>query len=558
MFKLKDFWQNGRSLLVRRQSGILSAALVIALTYGISMVLGIMRERLIVARFYACCSQQVDVYYAAFRLPDMIFQLVVIGALSAAFIPVFSEVQSKNQKDANHLASSLINLLLGFFLILSVIIFMAAKPFSSLITGNFSPWQIELMAKMTRVMLFAQIFFLVSNFFSAISQSNQRFLLPSLSPIVYNLGIILSVYFFSSSLGIWSATIGVLAGAFFHLLIQIPLVIGLGFRYSFVLDIAHSGVKKVVKLMLPRTLSLAAGQIEATVSLFLATSLSAGSLTIYYLAQKLSDLPVRLLGTSIGQAALPLLSLQMAENKTDEFKKTLGQSLNQILFFALPVTAIFLVLRVQIVRFAYGAESFPWVATIITGRTLAAITFSIFSQSASQLLVRGYYALHDTKTPFFISLFSVGINVILSLFLVFTFKLEIFGLALAFSASSFIHFALLLFVFNSNKLKFLDGNDFAVWLKMIFSAVLAALSSWGSMKFLDATVFETTRVLPLLMLTIISGVLGAIIYFLMVALFELQELKIIFGIGRKISQWRKSLVPVKEIIGPHTEGVSKV
>ncbi len=544
--------------MVRRQSSILSAALVIALTYGVSMVLGIIRERLIVARFYSCCKQQVDVYYAAFRLPDMIFQLVVIGALSAAFIPVFSERQSKDRQDANHLASSLINLLLGFFLILSVIIFIAAKPFSSLITGNFSPEQIELMAKMTRVMLLAQIFFLISNFFSAISQSNQRFLLPSISPIVYNLGIILSVYFFSSTLGIWSATIGVLVGAFFHLLIQVPLVAGLGYRYSFVFDLNHGGVKKVVKLMLPRTLSLAAGQIEATVSLFLATSLSAGSLTIYYLAQKLSDLPVRLLGTSIGQAALPLLSLQIAENKTEEFKKTLAQSLNQILFFALPMTAIFLVLRVQIVRFAYGAKSFPWVATIITGRTLAAIAFSIFSQSASQLLVRGYYALHDTKTPFFISFLSVGVNILLSLLLVFGFNLEIFGLALAFSASSFIHFVFLLFIFNARKMNFLNKADLVVWAKMTFSAIVAAFSSWGSMKFLDAFVFETTRALPLLVLTIISGSLGLLSYFLIVAFFELEELKIIFGIRRKLSQWRKSLVPVKEIIEPHTDSIPKV
>lgn len=558
MLKLKIFWQNGRSLLIRRQSSILSAALIIAMTYGVSMVLGIMRERLIVARFYSCCSEQVDVYYAAFRLPDMIFQLIVIGALSAAFIPVFSEIQAKNQREANHLASSLINLLLGFFLILSLIIFLAAKPFSSLITGNFSPWQIDLMAKMTRVMLLAQIFFLISNFFSAISQSNQRFLLPSLSPIVYNLGIILSVYFFSSSLGIWSATIGVLIGAFFHLLIQVPLVAGLGYKYSFVFDIAHGGVKKVVRLMLPRTLSLAAGQIEATVSLFLATSLSAGSLTIYYLAQKLSDLPVRLLGTSIGQAALPLLSLQVAENKTDEFKKTLAQSLSQILFFALPSTAIFLVLRVQIVRFAYGAKSFPWVATIVTGRTLAAIAFSIFSQSASQLLVRGYYALHDTKTPFFISFLSVATNVILSLLFVFTFNLEIFGLALAFSLSSFFHFALLLYIFNREKMAFLNNSDLLVWLKMIFSAVLAAFASWGSMRFLDTFVFETTRAFPLLLLTIISGALGISVYFLITALFNLKELRIIFGIGRKISQWRQSLVPVKEIIEPHSNGIPKV
>ncbi len=558
MVKVKNFWLGGRDLFFRRQSGILSAALVIALTYGVSMVLGIFRERLLVARFYTCCRQGLDVYYAAFRLPDMIFQLVVIGALSAAFIPVFSEKLANDREEASHLASSIINLLLGFFLILGTVIFIGARPFSSLITGNFAVWQIDLMAQMTRVMLFAQILFLVSNFFSAIVQSHQRFLLPSLSPIVYNLGIILFVFFFSGSLGIWSATFGVLLGAFLHLLIQIPLVFRLGFRYSFVFDWAHAGVRKVIKLMFPRTLALAASQLEATVSLFLATSLSPGSLTIYYLAQRLADLPVRLLGTSVGQAALPILSLQLAEKKTEEFKKTLSQSLNQILYAALPVTAIFLVLRVQLVRFAYGAKTFPWVATIITGRTLAAITFSIFSQSAIQLLVRGFYALHDTSIPFFVSVSSVAISIILSLLFIFVIKLGIFGLALAFSISNFINFILLLLLFHFKKEKFISREDLGGWLKMVLAASVTAFLTWISMRLLDLFVFETSRAVPLLFLTVISGGLGLLAYLALSKILKLKELQIIFGIGRKVSQWRKSLQPVTEIIEPPPETVSGV
>lgn len=553
MVKVKDIWQNGRNILTRRQSGILSAALIIALTYGVSMLLGILRERLLVARFYTCCRQQLDVYYAAFRLPDMIFQLVVIGALSAAFIPVFSERLASDKHDANHLASSLINLLLGFFLILAAIVFLAARPFSDLITGNFTPWQVDLMAQMTRVMLLAQVFFLVSNFLSAIIQTHQRFLLPSLAPIVYNLGITLCVVFFSGTLGIWSATVGVLIGAFLHLIIQVPLVIRLGFRYQFVWDWTHAGVRKVVKLMLPRTLALAASQLEATVSLFLATSLSPGSLTIYYLAHRLADLPVRLLGTSIGQAALPLLSLQLAEKKTEEFKKTLSKSLNQILYLALPTTAIFLVLRVQLVRFAYGAKSFPWEATIITGRTLAAITFSIFSQSAVQLLVRGFYALHDTTIPFLVSLFSVALSIFLSLLFIFSFQMGILGLALAFSISNLLNFLLLLFLFQFKKEKFISKEEIVGWLKMIFASAITTFLTWISMRLLDTFVFETSYALPLLFLTIISGSVGVLTYLGLSKILRLKELETIFSIGRKISQWRKPLMSVEEIIEPHSE-----
>lgn len=558
MVKVKNFWQNGKDLLLQRQTSILSAALIIALTYGISMVLGIFRERLLVSRFFSCCRENLDVYYAAFRLPDMIFQLVVIGALSAAFIPVFSEKLAKDVKEANELASSLINLLLCFFLILAIAIFFAAKPFSVLITGNFTSSQINLMAQMTRLMLLAQIFFLISNFLSAIVQSHQRFLLPALSPIVYNLGIIVSVFFLSKYLGIWSATVGVLIGAFFHLLIQIPLAIKLGFRYRLAINWADKGVKKVVRLMLPRTMALAASQVEATVSLFLATSLSAGSLTLYYLAQRLADLPVRLLGTSVGQAALPLLSLQLAEQKNEEFKKTLVQSLSLILYLALPLTAIFLVLRVPLVRFAYGAKSFPWEATITTGRTLAAIALSIFPQCAIQLLVRGFYALHDTTIPFFVSVVSVVISILLSLFFIFSLNLGIFGLALAFSISNFINFLLLLFLFQFKKEKFIGKGELLSWLKMTFASVITALVTWGSMRLLDIFVFETSRAFPLLLLTIISGLVGILTYFCLSKLFKLKELETVFGISRKISQWHKSLLPVEEIIEPPSNTPSGV
>lgn len=552
MVKAKEFLENGRNLFVRRQSGIFSAALVISLTYAVSMVLGILRERLLVARFYTCCREQLDVYYAAFRLPDMIFQLVVIGALSAAFIPVFSEYLTSDEKAAYRLASSLINTLLVFFLILAIIVFILARPFSDLITGNFSYWQVGLMASMTRLMLLAQVFFLISNFFAAMIQSHQRFLLPSLSPVVYNLGIILSVIFLSGPLGIWSATVGVLLGSFLHLLIQIPLLLKLGFKYAPIFGWANVGVRKVLKLMFPRTLGLAVSQIEATISLFLATSLSPGSLTIYYLAQRLVDLPVRLLGTSVGQAALPILSLQLAQRKREEFKKTLGQSFNQILYLALPATAAFLVLRVQLVRFAYGARSFPWVATIMTGRTLAAVTLSIFSQSAVQLLVRGFYAIHDTKTPFIVGFTSVIINVTLSLVFIFSLKLEIFGLALAFSVSNFFNLLALMLLFNFRKEKFICWGDVFGWFKMVIASIIAASFSWASMKVLDTFVFDTTKTLPLLLLTLSSLLIGLLVYYLISKIFRFKELEMILSFGKRFARWKETLFSVEEIIEPHS------
>lgn len=552
---IKKFWQNGRDFLTRPQSGIFSAALVIALTYGISMVLGILRERILVAKFYACCRGQLDSYYAAFRLPDIIFQLVVIGALSSAFIPVFSEKLTKDKNEANRLSSSLINLFLISFLVLGLIVYFYARPLSLFITGSFSSSQIDLMVGMTRLMLLAQAFFLVSNFFSAMIQSQRRFLLPSLSPVVYNLGIIASIFFFAEQWGIWSAAAGVVLGAFLHLLIQIPLVYKLGYRHLFILE-KSAGVRKVLKLMVPRTLALAAGQIELTYSVFLATSLSAGSLTLYTLAQRLVDLPVRLLGTSVGQAALPTLSAQLAQDKKEDFIKTLNQSLSQLFYIAFPATALFLVLRLQAVRFAYGVKTFPWQATVTTGQTLAMITLSIFSQSAIQLLVRGFYAFHDTITPFVISVACVTLNILLSLLFVRKMGLGILGLAMAFSITSFVNFLLLFLFLNFRKIRFIFRSDFYHYLKMFASAIFSGFISWFLLRGLDGTVFDTSKTIPLLFLTLICFLSGIFVYFFFSLVFKLNELQMIFRIFRSLGKWRDTLFSVKEAIGSPPETIS--
>jgi len=445
----------------------------------------------------------------------------------------------------------LINLFLFLFLILCLVVYLFTKPLSLFITGSFTPQQIQLMVGMTRVMLLAQVFFLISNFLSAMIQSQQRFLLPSLSAVVYNLGIIISVSLFADRWGIWSAAIGVVFGAFLHLLIQVPLIYKLGYRHLLIFE-KTIALRKVIRLMVPRTLALAAGQIEVTFSVFLATSLSAGSLTLYSLAQRLVDLPVRLLGTSVGQAALPTLSAQLAQEKKEDFKKTLNQSLSQLFYFAFPATALFLVLRLQAVRFAYGAKSFPWEATVTTGQTLAMITLSIFSQSAIQLLVRAFYAFHDTLTPFLISLISVFLNVGLSLYLIKNTTLGILGLATAFSATSFINFLLLFLSLNYRKIKFVFSIDYINYLKMFLAASFAGFGSWSLIRVLDKTVFDTSKNLPLLVLTLICGLAGVFIYFLFSLIFKIDELRTVYKIARSFGRWRDTLFSVKEVIEPHS------
>lgn len=539
--QIRQIIKSGGAILARPHSSVFSAALIVAFTYGISMLLGIWRERLIVERFFGCCRAQLDAYYAAFRLPDMIFQLVVIGALSAAFIPVFTRQLNKPDRQSDILASSVLNSLLLVFAFCSAIIFIWAKPISGAITGNFNTAQIGQMASMTRLMLLAQGLFLVSNFFASIIQSHRRFLLPALSPVVYNLGIILMVWLFSGSLGIWSAAVGVVLGALLHLLIQIPLVYRLQFHYQPIIDWRDHNLREVGKLVLPRTISLAAGQIESTISLFLATSLSVGSLTLYYLANKLADLPVRIIGTSIGQAALPLLVKQQNEDGAIGFKQTLTDSLSMLFFLSFPATGLFLALRLQMVRLAYGSGTFPWEATITTGQVMAAIVLSIFSQSAIQLVVRAYYAVSDTKTPLFAGLLSVAINLSLSLLLIRHYHWGVLGLALAFTVANSINFIYLFINFHYLHEKFITIKLIRLWFRMLLASAVAAITAWLSMRIMDRLIFDTSRVIGLVGLTAICFSVGLSIYFFLTMIMRIEQAGILLMILRRIGRFRQIL-----------------
>jgi len=264
--------------LFRKQNSVLSAAAILMTAVLVSRLLGLLRDRFLAAYFFDPASAgQLDVYFAAFRLPDMVFQLLVVGALAAAFIPVFSSYFIKDKTEAWHVASTVISLGLVFFLLLAGLIFFLSEPLSRLIAPSFSAQEMVLMVTITRWLLLAQLSFLISNFLTGILQSQQHFIVPALAPIVYNLGIIIGILSLSPIMGIFGPVAGVILGAFLHLVIQLPLVQATGFKFKLSFDWRHPGVRRIGRLMLPRTLALAVSQIELTVAVFIATALPAGA-----------------------------------------------------------------------------------------------------------------------------------------------------------------------------------------------------------------------------------------------------------------------------------------
>lgn len=550
---MKEWLRNGWVMLSGKQTSIMSAAFVIGVAWGISALLGILRYRLIYARFLACCALDLDAYNAAFRLPDLVFQLVVMGALSAAFIPVFSRKLGVDREEAGKMASKFLTLLLLAFAVVAVAIYVLARPLSQLMASSFLPGQIDLMVKFTRWLLLAQMFFLVSNFLTGVIQSNQRFLLPALSPVVYNLGIIIGVIVLTPFWGMMGVVWGVLLGAFLHLFVQLPLVWKLGFRFTPNWDLYDKEVRKIFRLMLPRTAALAVGQVEATAVVVFGSALSAGSLSLFYLAQSLANLPINILGVTIGQAALPVLS-QVAGRDEKEFSRLVLDAILQVFYLVLPAVVLLVVLRVPLVRIAFGAKSFPWEATLVTGRTLALLGGLVVAGAVIQILTRSYYALHDTRTPFYIGGVAVAISVVTAYLLVMEAGWGVLGLAVAMSLASVVQ-ALALWIILRRKLK---EENLGGWYwslgKMGFAAAIMAGVGWGAMRLLDQYFLDTTRVLPLVGLTVVAVVMGGGIYLGLSWILGIRQLWGLVGLLRKAGKWRDVLGATGEMIEPTSAG----
>jgi putative peptidoglycan lipid II flippase len=532
-------FQNGKNLISKENSSILSAAAVIMGATLISALLGFIRTRLLIQYFFADKSV-LDTFWAAFRIPDTIFQILIVGALSSAFIPVFSRyLEREKQEEANNIASSMINTIVGIMLVLTIGIIIWAEPLCRLVAGGFPPEQIALMARLTRIMALAQVLFGFSTFITGIIQSHKRFIVPALAPSLYNIGIIVGTILFSQRFGIMGPAIGVVIGAFLHLLAQLPLARLLGFSYRPVIQ-KHPAISEMTHLMLPRMLTLSLRQIEQTVLIAFSSWLSLGTVTIISIAQQLTNLPVRMIGVTIGQASLPFFAKETAKNNLSGLATMVNDAILQMLYLALPASAIMLVLRVPLVRLAYGADSFPWEETVLTGKLVAMFALAIAAGSLSHIITRVFYALRDTRTPFIVNLGSTIINVGLSYYLLFILKTGVLGMAFAITVAGILETTILTMILY-HLAQFSLKSITVPFLKMLLAAGITAVSLWIPFQLLDQLIFDTTHTIPLIFLTVTVTCIGLAVYVLVSYLLRIRELEIFIALGKKMGDWKKAL-----------------
>jgi putative peptidoglycan lipid II flippase len=361
----------------------------------------------------------------------------------------------------------------------------------------------------------------------------------------YNFGIILGLTIFSHFLGfgIFGATLGVMLGSLLFCLVQVPLILSSGFKFIPVFKL-KDGVSKLVKLMVPRSLTLIIAQIAATANVFFASFISARSLVIFDLAQTLAMAPVLLIGQSIAQASFPSLSLK--SNDRREFVSILTSSFTQILYLTLPLSAILIVLRIPLVRLFFGASRFDWDATVATGLTLAYFSISIAANALISLLSRAFYAYHDSKTPLFITLGTVIFNILLSYFFILENNLPIYSLAFSFTLSSIVG-VIIMVVLLDQKIGLPKLHISASFIKICAATVVMGVSLYVPIKLLDQLVFDTTRTFNLLALTGIASIAGFISYIFLTWLLDIKEAYYVIAVLKRFRKPDQILKQVGEI-----------
>jgi putative peptidoglycan lipid II flippase len=324
------------------------------------------------------------------------------------------------------------------------------------------------------------------------------------------------------------------------MLVQLPLALSLGFRPSLQLNFKLPGLKEIARLMPPRALALGVDQIENLVAVTFASTLAGNSLSVLNIARLLYMIPASLFGVTIGQAAFPALTRQSAEGDQKKFVDTFISALHQVVFLALPISVLFIVLRIPVVRLVFGAKSFPWEATVLTGWTLAILTLAATFAAALQLISRGFYSLHDTKTPLYTGLVAAVVGSLFSYLATQVFGLGVLGLAGVIAATGILETSTLLFLVSS-RLKISKSRLIPPLIKMGITALVMGVSLYLPMKLLDNFVFDTTRTIPLIALTGITTSIGMIVYFLLSYLFGVSELYTFLNLLNRVKNLRSFL-----------------
>jgi putative peptidoglycan lipid II flippase len=401
---------------------IAKAATLVMVFFVVSRLLGIGRDVVIANQFGT--SPELEAYLAAFRLPDLVFNVITGGALGSAFIPTYTAFLSQNQQAAaKRLAAAVLNWVLLVTISISLVAAIFAYPLvDNIIVPNFSPAQKLLTAELMRWLLVSTVIFGVSGLLMGILNAHQHFLMPALAPVVYNVAIIIGAGWLGPQWGVYGLVAGVVTGASGHLLVQLPMARRYGFRYQLTLAPRDPGVRQVARLMGPRMLGIAAVQFNFLWDAILASGLTQGSYAGLDYGRRLMLLPQGIIAQAVAAAAFPTFSALAADEDWPALQTAFVGTLRSVLYLTLPATIGLIMLGQPIIALIFERNAFTAESTRLTAWALWFYTLGLVGHSAVEILTRVFYALKNTRTPVFYSLIAMALNIVLSYALLYGFQ----------------------------------------------------------------------------------------------------------------------------------------
>jgi putative peptidoglycan lipid II flippase len=430
------------------------AATLLAGSTLLSSILGLIRDRQLNGLYYSTYPQGIDAYTVAFLVPDFMFFILVSGALSVTFIPVFNKrLIAGNKKSAWELSTSILNLMAIVTFIASVLIIIFADPLVRYVVGpGLDESSRALAISMMRVIAINPFLFSIATVISSMQQAVGRFVFFALAPTVYNIGIIIGIFFFTNGInlfgwqvfegGIMGVALGVVLGSAMQLVISCIGLWGMGFDYQFKIHWRNKGFRKVLSLLPARSLDQGIDYVNGIVETNLASRMAAGSIRAYQQASAMSYVPTSLIGVAISTAAFPKMSERLGQGRPDLFKKELQATLRVIIWLALPTTIIAFFGRGYLINFIKNGGD------ILMSSILGILAISILFRSVYYISARSFYAQQNTKTPLYISFFTIGLNITLAVWFTMGLGMGVYGLAWASAIVSIVEVSILFFMMS--------------------------------------------------------------------------------------------------------------
>lgn len=513
------------------------AASLLAGSMLLSSLLGFWRDRLLNAAYMpnkeaglAGYVVGLDAYTAAFMVPDFMFAILVSGALSVTFIPVFNERWTKgNKQSAWQISSSMINFMALTTLAASVLIIIFADPLMRyFIAPGMSESGHALAVSMMRVIAVNPFIFAIAAVIASIQQAVGRFTFYALAPMIYNIGIIIGTVWFTNGInifgwqifegGIMGVALGVVLGSVMQLIVSAVGLVGLGFDYEFKLHWRNRGFRKVLSLLPARSVDQGMDYAVSLVEVNLASRLGDGVIRAYQQALTLHMMPINLIGVAVSNAAFPQLTEHLGNNRQDLFQKDLRQLLRVIIWMALPVSVITFFTRGYVVHFIRNTGD-PMMAGILGCLVVAILFRTIYHMAA-----RAFYAQQDTKTPLNISFAAIGLNVVLAIVLSMVLKMGAYGLAWAQSTVAVIEVVILFIVLEKRIPHLFDTSFVAAVLRMIVASTVAGIVCYLMLQVLPFRESDSSFFSAFPKFMIIAGV-SFLAYGLMSRMLKLPEVE---------------------------------